>query len=435
MSQLHSCLFRDQSVRLLVLLGVVSLTVACDSATTNPNAEGGDDLTAETITILGTLTGNGEEKLMAAIAPFTEETGIQVEYEGTDAFTTLISVRVDSGDAPDIALFPQPGLMLDFAAQGDLVPQDRTALESAYAPDWLDLASVDGQLYGVWMRADVKSLVWYNPQAFEAAGYRIPTTWDELTDLSQQIIADGNTPWCIGMESGNATGWVGTDWVEEILLRQAGPDVYDQWVSHDLPFNHPAVEAALTTFGEIVRDPVQVRGGPTGVISIPFGDSPAPLFSDAPGCYLHRQASFISDFLPSGLIPEETVDVFALPAMQSEQESPVLVGGIVYAQFNDNPAATALMEHLASAQAHEIWASEGYITPHERVALEAYPDDLIRNQAAVLKNATLIRFDGSDLMPGSVGTGTFWTGMVDYVGGAEAAAVLEEIETSWPESE
>jgi alpha-glucoside transport system substrate-binding protein len=417
----------------LLVLGACSVLVACNAESSSDGAEG-DRLTGETVTVLGTLTGNGEDKLMAAIAPFTEATGIEVVYEGTDAFTTLISVRVDAGDTPDIALFPQPGLMLEFAQQGYLVPQDRAALTSAYAPDWLDLASVDGEVYGVWMRADVKSLVWYNPQAFAAAGYSIPTSWDELTALSEQMMADGNTPWCLGMESGAATGWVGTDWVEEILLRQAGPAVYDDWVNHEIPFNDPAVETALETFGEIVRDEAQVRGGPTGAISIPFGDAPAPLFSEPPGCYLHRQASFINDFLPSGLVPEETVDVFALPGMQMEPP-PVLVGGIVYAQFNESPAATALMKHLASVEAHTRWANEGYISPHQEVSLEAYPDVLIRNQAAILQTASVIRFDGSDLMPGAVGTGTFWTGMVDYVGGAEAAAVLADIEASWPESE
>lgn len=418
----------------LVTIACSSVAIACNPQTaTSPDSD--TDLSGTTVTILGTLTGNGEDKLMAAIAPFTEATGVEVVYEGTDAFTTLISVRVDSGDAPDIALFPQPGLMLEFAERGDLVPQDRAALESAYAPYWLDLASVDGELYGVWMRADVKSLVWYNPSAFAAADYDIPTTWDELSALSQQMVADGNTPWCIGMESGAATGWVGTDWLEEILLRQAGPAVYDKWVNHDIPFTHPAVETALATFGDIARNPKQVRGGATGAISIPFGDAPAPLFSDPPGCYLHRQASFISDFLPSGLEPGETVDVFGLPPMDSDMGNPVLVGGIVYAQFNDNPAATALMEHLASVQAHEIWASEGYITPHQQVELAAYPNDLIRSQAAVLQQADVIRFDGSDLMPGAVSTGTFWTGMVDYVGGAEAEAVLRAIEASWPSDE
>ena len=200
------------------LLGLVWLIAGC-----SPGSMGqGSD--PSTLTILGTLTGNGEDKLMAAIAPFTEATGIEVVYEGTDAFTTLISVRVDAGDAPDIALFPQPGLMLDFARQGDLVPQDRDAIADSYNPYWLDLASVNGELYGVWMRADVKSLVWYDPSAIEAAGYAEPTTWNAMIQLMDQMVAEGNTPWGIGMESGDATGWVGTDWLEEILLRQAGPE-------------------------------------------------------------------------------------------------------------------------------------------------------------------------------------------------------------------
>jgi alpha-glucoside transport system substrate-binding protein len=415
---------------LVALIGLSWLSAGCVSQLTGERDA--PERSDETVTILGTLTGNGEEKLMQAIAPFTAATGIEVIYEGTDAFTTLISVRVDSGDAPDIALFPQPGLMLDFARQGELVSQARSPLESAYDSYWLDLASVNGDLYGVWMRADVKSLVWYSPEAFADASYTVPNTWDEMETLTRQIVADGKTPWCIGMESGTATGWVATDWLEEILLRQATPATYDQWVAHEIPFTHPAVKEALVTFGEIVRDPLLVRGGPTGAISIPFGDAPAPLFTNPPGCYLHRQASFISDFLPEGLEPGKTVDVFALPPMQPEMGNPVLVGGIVYAQFNDTSAATALMQHLATVEAHTLWAQAGYISPHEEVSLDAYPNPLIRNQAAVLKNADVIRFDGSDLMPGAVGTGTFWTGMVDYVGGAEVDSVLQSIEESWP---
>jgi alpha-glucoside transport system substrate-binding protein len=418
-----------------IVISLMGLSLLCGSCQGQSSSEAEPvDLANQTVTILGTLTGNGEEKLMAAIAPFTAETGIEVVYEGTDAFTTLISVRVDAGNAPDIALFPQPGLMLDFAHQGALVPQSRDLLAEGYADDWLELASVEDAVYGVWMRADVKSLVWYNPEAFAAAGYTVPTTWADLEALMAEMVAANHTPWCLGMESGVATGWVGTDWLEEILLRQAGPDLYDQWVTHDIPFNHPQVQQALETFGAITRNPDLVRGGPTGVVSIPFGDAPAPLFTDPPGCYLHRQASFISDFLPAGLEPGATVDVFPLPPMTPATGNPVLVGGIVFAQFQDRPAARALMEYLATAEAHTLWANEGYISPHRGVSLDAYPDGLTRHQAAILHNADLIRFDGSDLMPGEVGTGTFWTGMVDYVGGADAGKVLTTIDASWPDS-
>ena len=240
----------------------------------------------DTITILGTLTGVGETKLRAALAPFTEATGVEIIYEGTDAFTTLIPVRVDSGNPPDMALFPQPGLMLDFAEAGQMVPItdfiDRTTLAAAYDEYLINLVSLDNNVYGLWMRADVKSLVWYNPQAFAAKGYTVPETWAELQALRDRIVADGSKPWCIGMESGQATGWVGTDWVEDILLRQAGPAVYDQWVNHDIPFADPQVKAAFETFGAIVRNPDYVLGGTTGVLSTPFGEAPLPLFKDPP---------------------------------------------------------------------------------------------------------------------------------------------------------
>lgn len=421
--------------RVVVALGTGLLLGASGCGGDTPVGDATSDLAGETVTILGTLTGDGEDKLMAAIAPFTAETGIEVVYEGTDAFTTLISVRVDAGDAPDVALFPQPGLMLEFAKQGELVPQARSPLESAFDADWLDLASREGELYGLWMRADVKSLVWYNPMAFNAAGYNVPTTWDDLQRLTQQMVNNGHTPWCLGMESGVATGWVGTDWLEEILLRQAGPEFYDQWVNHEVPFNHPLVETALTTFGDIVRDPRQVRGGPMGAVSIPFGDALSPLFSDPPGCYLHRQASFMTDFLPENVVPTETVDVFALPPVDPALGAPVLVSGVVFAQFGDRPAVDALMNHLATVEAHTLWAEQGYITPHQGVDLAAYPNPLVRNQAEILRSAEIIRFDGSDLMPGAVGTGTFWTGMVDYVGGRDAQSVLNTIEESWKETE
>jgi len=431
-------------VKALLLLSLSGLLSSCGALSNSEQSP--TEASAKTrVTILGSLTGNGEEKLMAAIAPFTERTGIEVTYEGSDAFATLINIRVSAGDPPDLALFPQPGLMLDLAEQGQLQPVARSPLESAYQDYWLDLASVDDELYGVWMRADVKSLVWYNPAAFRTAGYDVPTTWTELEQLTTQMVANGHTPWCIGLESGDATGWVGTDWVEDILLRQVGPAQYDRWVDHEIPFDHPDVEQALETFGQIVRDPAQTRGGATGAISTFFGDSPAALFDEQPGCYLHRQASFISDFLPETVKPKETVDVFVLPPIQpaavlAETESvqnaaPLTVGGIVFAQFADDPAATALMEHLATAEAHTIWAGEDYLSPHAGVPLDAYADPLKRKQAAILQNAGVIRFDGSDLMPSEVGTGTFWSGIVDYVGGEDAETVLEEIEASWPQSD
>ncbi|TVP67035.1 MAG: carbohydrate ABC transporter substrate-binding protein [Leptolyngbya sp. LCM1.Bin17] len=419
----------------MVTLGLsLSLLSACNGnqTQTDPDASG-----PGTVTILGVVVGEQQDRLAAALAPFEAETGITVIYEGTDAFATLLPVRVESGDAPDIAMFPQPGLMADFADAGQLVPVDAALdpedLAAAYSQDWLDLATIDDELYGVWLRASVKSLVWYNPQEFEAAGYSIPTTWDQMIALSDQIVADGNTPWCLGMESGDATGWVGTDWVEDIMLRTAGPEVYDQWITNDIPFDSEPVRNAFERFGEIVLNPDYISGGTVGAISTPFGDSIRGLFTDPPRCYLHRQANFIASFLPETVVPGETVAVFPLPGINPEFGTPVLVAGDVFAMFNDTPEARALMAYLATPEPHEIWASlGGFISPHEAVGLEVYPDQVTRQQAEILADAEIVRFDASDMMPGVVGTGTFWSGIVDYVGGQDLDRVLANIEDSWP---
>jgi alpha-glucoside transport system substrate-binding protein len=413
----------------------LSFLAACEGG--QKTAEDGGEAVAGTVTVLGVVVGEQQEKLEAALAPFEAETGIDVVYEGTDAFATLLPVRVESGDAPDVAMFPQPGLMADFAESGQLVPitnfMDQAALETAYSDDWLQLATLNDDLYGVWLRASVKSLVWYNPQIFEAKGYSIPTTWAEMIALSDQIVAEGETPWCLGMESGDATGWVGTDWVEDIMLRTAGPEVYDQWITHEIPFDAEPVRTAFAQFGEIVLNPDYISGGTVGAISTPFGDSIQGLFGEPPRCYMHRQANFIASFLPEEAVPGENIAVFPLPGIDPAFGIPVLVAGDVFAVFNDTPEAQALMAYLATPTPHEIWAAAGgFISPHNDVGLDVYPDEVTRQQAEILANAEIVRFDGSDMMPGVVGTGTFWSGIVDYVGGEDLDSVLSGIESSWP---
>jgi alpha-glucoside transport system substrate-binding protein len=346
----------------VVLAGLTTILTACDG---NPNATG--DSESGTVTILGVVIGEQQEKLEQALAPFEAETGIDVIYEGTDAFATLLPVRVDSGNAPDVAMFPQPGLMRDLAEEGVLVPidtfMDMATLQQAYSPDWIDLATVDGRPYGVWYRASVKSLVWYSPAAFAAAGYEVPQTWDDLIALSETIVSDGGTPWCLGMESGDATGWVGTDWVEDIMLRTAGPEVYDQWVNHQIAFDHPQVKVAFETFGEIALTPEYVVGGTVGVLSTPFGDSPNPLFTDPPGCYLHRQANFIASFFPADVEPKPPSAFSPCRVLILNLAHRFWWLGMCFAMFNDTPEARALMAYLATAQPHEVWAGWGATSP------------------------------------------------------------------------
>ena len=417
-----------------VLLGLTLALAACDGGTPDNAQQDGQG----TVTVMGVIVGEQQEKLEAALAPFEQETGIDVIYEGTAAFATLLPVRVDSGNAPDVAMFPQPGLMADFAREGSLIPIsdfiDEATLTETYSQDWIDLATVDGQAFGLWYRAFVKSLVWYSPAAFEAAGYETPETWDEMMALTEQIVADGNTPWCLGIENGDATGWVGTDLVEDILLRTAGPDAYDQWITHETPFNAPEVKAAFERFGGIALNENYVVGGTVGVLSTPFGDSPNGLFADPPECYLHRQASFIASFFPEDVTLGEDVSIFPLPGIDPAYGVPVLVSGDIFTMLNATPEAQALMEYVMTTQPHEIWAQlGGYLSPHQQVSLDVYPDPVTRRQAEILANADIIRFDGSDTMPGAVGTGSFWTGVTSYVGGADLDTVLQDIQASWPQ--
>jgi alpha-glucoside transport system substrate-binding protein len=387
------------------------------------------------VTVLGVWGGDELTAFQEAVFPFTEETGIGMAFEGTRDLAAVLTTRVEAGNPPDLAILPNPGQMHELATQGVLVDistlMDMDQLKSDYAQSWLDLASQEGTLYGIFYKVANKSLIWYNPKAFKAAGYEVPATWDELIALSDQIVADGKAPWAIGLESGAASGWPATDWIEDIMLRTAGPEVYDQWVAHEIPWADPAVKKAWETFGQIVRNEDYQYGGSTGTLATSFGDAPAPLFDDPPGAYLHRQASFITGFFPEGLVAGEDYDFFPFPPIDPQYGTPVLGGADLIVMFNDTPQARALMEYLAGPEPQEIWAAKGgFISPNKRVSLDAYPDELTKKMAKMVVEAEIFRFDASDLMPAAVGAGSFWTGTLDYVGGKDLDSVLEEIEAS-----
>ena len=366
-----------------------------------------------------------------------------MSYVGSDGFETQILIDTEAGSAPNIAVFPQPALAADLASRGYLTPlPDGTAdyvLENyAAGESWVDLgtfAGTDGEesMYGLFYKVDVKSLVWYVPENFEDAGYEVPETMEELKALSDQIVEEGETPWCIGLGSGGATGWPATDWVEDMMLRTQTPEVYDQWVSNEIPFDDPRVIEAIEEFGAFARNDDYVAGGADAVATTDFRDSPKGLFASPPNCYLHRQASFIPTFFPDGTMVGDDVDFFYLPAYEEKDlGSPVLGAGTMWAITEDSPAAQVFIEWLQTPIAHEVWmAQAGFLTPHTGVNTELFGDPTLKPMNDILLEATTFRFDGSDLMPGGVGAGTFWTGMVDYTGGKDAAEVAGDIQSSW----
>jgi alpha-glucoside transport system substrate-binding protein len=398
------------------------------------------DFDGTEVSVMTVWTDEEGERFQAVLDAFNEATGITVVNEGTNDFETLITVRVEGGNAPDVAVFPQPTLMASFVEDGAIVDLGEVLnmeeLQENYIQSWIDLGTVDGQLSGVFFRASTKSLVWYPKAEFEAAGYEVPATWDELIALSDQIVADGGTPWCISIEDSGATGWLATDWVEDIMLRTAGPDVYDQWVAHEIPFNDPAVVEAIETMGGIWMNPDYVYGGTTTILTTWIADIQNNMFTeDGPNCWLHRQAGWISSFFPEGTEVGTDADFFYLPPIEEEHGSPVLGGGDVVSMFNDRPEVRAFLQFLATPEAANPWIELGGFIPANRNAdLSLYPaGSSDQQQAEIMANATVFRFDASDLMPPEVGAGTFWTGMTDWVSGDDLETVLQEIEDSWPE--
>jgi alpha-glucoside transport system substrate-binding protein len=396
-----------------------------------------DEMIGGTVSVIAVWGGDELDSFMAMVAPFEERTGINVAFEGTRDLNAVLTTRTQGGNPPDLAGLPGPGQLIEYAREGHLVPLDdvldMNRMRQEYDEGFLNLATQDGQMYGIFIRAAVKSLVWYNPPAFEAAGYQIPTTWDELRALEDQIIADGVTPWCIGLESGAASGWPGTDWIEDIMLRTAGTDVYDQWWNHEIAWTSAEVRNAWETWGEIVNDPDRVYGGLQTVVTLNFGEAPFPLFEDPPGCYLHRQASFITGFIEEQFPDLEAgvdYDFFMFPEIDPQHDNPLLVAGDLFGMFNDTPQARALMEYLVSAEAQSIWAERGgFLSANRTVDPQVYPDHTTRQIAEMLAEAPAVRFDASDLMPEAVNN-AFWSGILDFVvNPGQLDAILQNIES------
>jgi len=392
------------------------------------------------VSMTGPFTDEDAVKFDSSVAAFEEATGIDVQYEGSKEFEATITLRVDAGDAPDIVDFPQPGLLSTFVARGEVVDVSTFLPQSSfdnYNQSWWDMGTMagpDGDIVaGVWHRFNAKSQVWYPQAEFEAAGYAIPETWDDMIALSDQIVADGDKPWCVGIESGAATGWPATDWLEEVMLRTTSLENYDAWVKGDLPFSSPEVMHALDVLADLWKDEY-VYGGSEAIVTTFFGDAPTPMFEDPPKCWLHKQGNFITSFFPEGVVAGTDYGFFYLPGIDEAYGSPYLVAGDIMAMFNDRDEVRATMEFFTHGEAVKEWlAAGGALSMHMDTDLAWYGDDIEKGVAALVADATSVRFDGSDLMPGEVGAGSFWTGMTDYFSGvADAATVMAEIDASWP---
>jgi alpha-glucoside transport system substrate-binding protein len=409
------------------------------------------DLSGTSVT---TFAGIGDPEsgyYETAWATFEECTGVDVVPEWTQDFEAQIVVRVQSGNAPDIAILPQPGLLATLVRDtGAVLPgfeEVEALVDENWSEDWKGYGSVDGTFYAAPNSSNSKSFVWYSPSAFEEAGYTVPTTWEEMIELSDQIVADnpGSTtkPWCAGIESGVATGWTATDWMEDVMLREFGPDVYDQWYTHEIPFNDPQVLTVLEKVGTILKNEEYVNGGIGGVQTIAtteFQEGGIPITQGT--CFLHRQASFYVNFWPEGTTIAEDGDVFAfyLPPNEGSADKPVLVGSEFITAFEDRPEVRAFATFLATSDYANVRAAVpgeagGFVSANLGLdpANLANPIDKLTAEQFQDPEA-IIRFDASDLMPGAVGSGSFWTEMTNWIANDKPdQEVLDAIEASWPD--
>ena len=402
------------------------------------------DLSGTEVGVYASILPPESDYYEAAYVPFEECTGANIKFEGSGEFEAQLKVREKAGNPPDIALIPQPGLLQTMVGTGSVKEPSATALantQEGWSQDWIDLGTVDGTFYAAPNSSNVKSFVWYSPSMFADNGWAIPTTWDELKTLTDDIVASEvvDKPWCAGIGSSDATGWPLTDWTEDVMLRLHGTDVYDQWVSHEIPFNDPQVVAALDEVGYFMKNDQYVNGGYGDVKSIAsttFQDGGLPIL-DGFSCAMHRQAQFYGAQWGEGVTIAEDGDVWAfyLPAVSVDQK-PVLTGGEFVTAFADRPEVVAAQEWFATADYANLVAQNSTgLASANKGADPALYEGLAKLAVDIFQDpAVEVRFDGSDNMPSAVGQGTFWTGMTEWITGKSTQDTLDFIENSWPAS-
>ncbi len=438
---------RRATITAIAGLGIAGLTSGClsSSNTENANSDGAAATGAgkSTISVMYGLGPDSEPGFKADVDKFAKANGITIEFIKAASWDTEIRTKVQGGNAPDVGLFPQPGLMCDLAKQGKLIPYDAATVatnKETLVPGIIEAGTcADGKVYGLPTGVSVKSLLWTNAPAFAAAGYTAPKTLDELLTLTDKIKADGTAPWCIAAESGGATGWPITDWLEDLVLRFAGPENYDKWVSGELKNDSPEIKPAWEYFEKIAFTDGNVRGGTKSIVATNFQTGGNALFDAKPGCFLFKQATFIANKggFPDTVIAalDATAGPLAFPA-KTEGDNPVLIGGDIAAAFNNDANTLKVRNFIASKENGTEQQKAGGFSPHKTADVTLLPNKTLQTIASeVLYKATAARFDGSDLMPAKVGAGTFWTEPVKWISGQQdLAATLTAIDKSYPKA-
>jgi len=442
-------------------VAAVTVLAACSNTSNTPSGDGGNASSAPqlpgncakyqayaghsgtTVKVFASIISPESDSLQTSWKEFSDCTGITVSYEGSNDFEAQLQVRVTGGNAPDLAFVPQPGLLAQMVKTGKVVAPPQQTADNAgkyWNPAWKAYGTVNDTFYAAPLGSNMKSLVWYSPTAFKQAGYQVPTTWDEMMQLSDKIAATGKKPWCGGIGSGTATGWPATDWLEQVVLRTAGGETYDKWISHEIRFDSPEIKQAMQTVQDWMLKPQYVNGGFGDVRSIAtttFQDAGKPILNS--DCFMLQQASFYGAQWPKGTKVAEDGQVFAfyLPPIDSSVRTPVVGGGEFVTAFANRPEVQAVQNYLSTPEwaTSRIKVAAGWVSANSGADQNAYADPIDKLSAKYLTDAdATFRFDASDLMPAAVGSGQEWKSLTAWFAeGKSIDQVVKEIDEAWPQ--
>lgn len=426
---------------------VLAASVAAVLASTGLAACGGGGSSSgsnsKTVTVWTSVDQPTIDGFKKVLDPQAKKQGITVVWKKVNGINQLVMTSIQANKAPDIAMIPQPGVVADIVKRNKATALDSildmSTLKSSMTAGTLESGTVNGKLYGLLVSMNIKSLVFYNKKAWAKAGYPIPKTLDELNALTDKIKADGGTPWCMGIQdTGGASGWPATDWLEDLVMRYGGPDKYNDWVTHKIKFDDQVVKQAGQEMEKLLFTSGNVAGGQKGIANSNWQTVANSMFDAKPGCWMQKQGNFITGFYPKAVQKnlDANVGVFGFPPATAGGDNPTLGGGDEAVLLNDSKNSQAVMKLMADKNlGTEAVKLGGYISPHKDFDKSLYPNSVVKGAADVAYNSTQFLFDGSDAMPASVGTGSFWKAMVSWCAGDESLdEALKNVDASWPTS-
>jgi alpha-glucoside transport system substrate-binding protein len=437
-SYMHYGMSRRTFLRRAMAVGLSASAASTLLAACGGSPSSGSLSNPKTLDLISVWGGEELNSFKAVVAPFNQQTGITVNAESTRDLNATLTTRIQGNNPPDIAILPNPGKMQQLASQHRLVALDSfldmSTIRNQYASAWLDLGSYQGKLYAIFYKAANKGTVWYNPGQFQSSGYTIPKTWSDLITLSNQIASSGKYPWSMGVSSAAASGWPGADWIAQIYLNQSGPDMYDKWVAHQIPWTDASIKNAFQYFGQIVAGHHYINGAPQSILATGFQEASYDPYDSPPKSYLYYLGDFTEGFITTqfpSLKAQTDYNFFAFPTINSQYAGAVTGGADLVTVLRDSNSVRKLVQYLATPAAQQIWITRGGFTSvNKSVDLSVYTDPVARASAQMLTTATSFRFGADDLMPAQVET-AFWKGMLAYIADpTQLDSVLSTIEST-----